>query len=138
MLIFQRSDYMTQQRRFNGGTNFGLWLRRQNEIDSSLGYVTSDVDYIWLNYQTQQWIMIEEKTHGKDIARYQDSILSNIDLVCSVHDKNYKGKFVLIFENTAPDDGEIYLRGSIKGKYYAREKITRDFLIDLLTFSFWK
>jgi len=52
---------MTKPRFDDKSTEFGLWLRNQKEIDSGLGYITSNLDYIWRNYNTGDWMLIEEK-----------------------------------------------------------------------------
>jgi hypothetical protein len=30
-------------------TEFSKWLRDQKEIDSSLGYITTNIDFLWKN-----------------------------------------------------------------------------------------
>ena len=52
---------MTQKRRDGNSTEFGLWLREQPEIDSKYGYVTTNIDFFWCNYKSNEWMLIEEK-----------------------------------------------------------------------------
>lgn len=42
-------------------TEFGLWLRRQEKIKSEDGFVATNLDYVWHNYETGLWMIIEEK-----------------------------------------------------------------------------
>jgi len=51
---------MTRRRNDNHSTEFGLWLREQPDIDSKLGYITTNLDYVWKNYKTGDWMLIEE------------------------------------------------------------------------------
>ena len=99
---------MTQKRCDAHSTEFGLWLREQAEIDSSLGFATTNIDYVWHNYRTGQWMFIEEKRHNKQPAWFQEKIFQLVDKVARL-DKNYCGFHVLVFENTNPEDGRMWL-----------------------------
>lgn len=116
---------MTQQRRDNHSTEFGIWLRQQPEIDSARGFITTNVDYVWTNYLTGEWMTVEEKRYGRVPARNQSQQFARIDNACRSDDK-YRGFHLLVFENTRPDDGGIWLDG---------KHITRDDLITFLTFA---
>lgn len=116
---------MTRQRNDSHSTEFGLWLREQKEIDSSLGFVATNVDYLWRNYKTGCWMLIEEKRYGS-IAKYpQTEMFSLLDRACK-NDPKYKGFHYLIFENTSPEDGSITLDG---------QQISKDDLIKFLKFE---
>ena len=101
---------MTQNRRDNSSTEFGLWLREQPEIDSSLGFVTSNIDFLWKNYHSGYWMFIEEKRFRYVPKFYQVKLYQMLDAACSAAD-GYKGFHLLIFENTSPSDGAIWLDG---------------------------
>jgi hypothetical protein len=101
---------MTQQRRDSHSTEFGIWLREVKEIDSSLGFVATNIDYMWTNYKTGAWMFIEEKRHGAQVKFPQNKMFEIVDKACKA-DKNYKGLHVLIFQNTSPDDGRMWLDG---------------------------
>ncbi len=116
---------MTQKRRDSHSTEFGLWLREQKEIDSSLGYVATNIDYIWNNYKTGEWIIIEEKRYKGKVKFYQKRIFDKLDKV-SINDPKYKGFYILCFENTSPDDGDIYINDRLS---------TKETLINLLQFK---
>jgi hypothetical protein len=101
---------MTQQRRDNNSTEFGIWLRQQEEIDSRLGFTPTNIDYMWMNYKNNYWMLIEEKRYGKMPKFYQVEAYMLVDKA-SKTDEKYKGFHVLVFEKTSPDDGGIYLDG---------------------------
>jgi hypothetical protein len=99
---------MTQQRVINDGkdTDFSAWLRRQPEIDSQKGFITTDIDYLWKNYKTGEWMILEEKTHGNIVPRWQGEFLQAVDNL-GVNDGKFKGTYLVRFENTDPDNGRI-------------------------------
>jgi len=99
---------MTQQRRDDHSTEFGLWLRVQPEIDSGKGFVATNIDYLWRNYKNNKWMLIEEKRHGRKPKFPQTAMFELIDCACK-SDNNYCGFHYIVFENTSPDDGKIYL-----------------------------
>ena len=94
---------MTRQRNDSHSTEFGLWLRKQKEIDSSLGYIASNIDYMWMNYKHGLWMLIEEKRYGKGLTFPQETMFPIIDKACK-SDVAYRGLHVLVFERTNPDD----------------------------------
>jgi len=116
---------MTQKRRDDKSTEFGLWLREQSEIDSKYGYVATNIDYVWRNYKTGQWIFIEEKRYNAQPKFYQQEIFDLLDW-CGKHHPKFNGFHTIIFENTSPDDGKIYLDGT---------EITKHQLIGFLRFD---
>ena len=116
---------MTRQRYDNHSTEFGLWLRAQSEIDSSLGYVTTNIDYVWKNYRTGEWMFIEEKRYMGKVSRNQREIFKNLNTLAK-HDPLYKGYHMIQFERTGPDDGRIFID---------RKEVTLHQLIDFLRFK---
>jgi len=113
---------MTQKRLDSHSTEFGLWLRNQSEIDSKLGYIATNIDYVWKNYKTGYWMLIEEKRFNSKVRFYQEVIFNTVDLLCRI-DNKYKGFFIITFEKTCPDDGNIFLNNKL---------ITKQELIDFL------
>lgn len=101
---------MTAQRRDSHSTEFGLWIRNQSEIDSKKGFTATNIDYVWRNYKTGDWMMIEEKRYGHQPQFPQTELFKLVDR-CAKIDANYHGFHFLVFENTSPDDGLIYLDG---------------------------
>jgi hypothetical protein len=116
---------MTQQRRDNHSTEFGLWLRKQEKIDSKYGFVTTNIDFVWSNYKTNYYMFIEEKRYGWMPKDYQTSIFKLIDLAAKNQEKYY-GFHLLVFTETNPDDGLTILDG---------REITGEDLIDFLCFE---
>lgn len=112
---------MTVKRYDNHSTEFGLWLREQSKIDSCLGFITTNIDYIWKNYKTGKWMIIEEKRHNSKPKDWQIKIFDMINW-CAKYHKDYLGFYIITFENTSPEDGKIYLN---------EKEITTD---ELLTF----
>jgi hypothetical protein len=101
---------MTKRRFDTHSTEFGLWLREQNEIDSNLGFVATNLDFIWYNYKSGKWMLLEEKRHGGLIQFYQRALFNKIDKLCQ-RDSLYCGFHELVFENTNPSDGRMWLDG---------------------------
>lgn len=101
---------MTQKRKDNHSTEFGLWLREQKEIDSRFGYIATNLDYIWRNRRNKQWLMIEEKRFGRTPADWQIETFKMLDELAT-NDPNYRGFYYVKFENTNPDDGKTMING---------------------------
>ena len=116
---------MTRQRNDSHSTEFGLWLRQQPEIDSKIGFTVTNIDYLWLNYKSGLWMLVEEKRYGCKVRFPQDKMFSLIDKACK-SDKNYMGFHIIIFEKTSPDDGKIWLDA---------EEIDKQQLIKFLHFN---
>jgi hypothetical protein len=117
---------MTRKRIDNNSTEFGLWLREQPEIDSKDGYVATNIDYVWHNYNNHLWMLIEEKRFHCRPRTWQKDVFTLVHALCYL-DKNYRGFHVLVFENTSPDDGKMWLDEKL---------ISRDDLIQFLQFNF--
>lgn len=118
---------MTKPRYDEHSTEFGLWLREQPNIDSSLGFAASNIDFMWRNYNTGQWMFIEEKRCNGKLTWSQEQIFDIIHNACK-NAKGYCGFYVLTFEHTNPDDGCIYLDG---------DEITKEELLQFLCFEWF-
>jgi len=101
---------VTRKRFDEHSTEFGLWLREQKEIDSSCGYVATNLDYIWSNYNDGWWILIEEKRYSSKLSYSQKELFKKIHNI-ALKDDNYKGFYLIVFENTSPDDGNVWING---------------------------
>jgi hypothetical protein len=115
---------MTRPRFDNHSTEFGLWLRSRPEIDSSKGFVATNLDYVWQNYKTGDWMFIEEKRHGASPSHWQHQIFQMLHRLCR-NDPAFHGFHLIQFENTSPDDGSMWLDHKL---------ITIDELLLFLTF----
>ena len=102
---------MTRKRIDEHSTEFGLWLREQPEIDSGLGFVASNLDYIWRNYKTGDWMLIEEKRNGAKCPPWQLEMFAIVTRACRGY-PGFKGFHMLVFEHTNPTDGRIWLDGA--------------------------
>jgi hypothetical protein len=120
---------MTQARRDNHSTEFGLWLRNQGEIDSGRGFTASNVDYVWQNYKTGEWMLIEEKRF-KRWPQFPQTKLFEI-LHAAIKDSLYRGFHYLVFENTSPNNGRIFL----KSNFTKTRELTAAQLLDFLRFD---
>jgi hypothetical protein len=129
---------MTRQRNDLHSTEFGLWLRAQPEIDSrksiNEAYAANNIDFMWQDYRSAKWMLIEEKRYMSALTDSQKLMYPVIDLACS-NDSNYKGFFVIKFEKTNPEDGQIFLF-RIDGKCHLHGgNITRQELLNFLQFK---
>lgn len=123
---------MTKQRKDSHSTEFGLWLRNQPELDSKKeGFIATNIDYMWRNYKTNEWMLIEEKRYkdsGSDVSQWQRQMFVIIDKACK-NDPDYKGIHLVHFEKTSPDDGKVYLD---------RSPVNKEQLIKFLRFEDYK
>lgn len=108
-------EQMTKHVKHESGGGFSDWLRQQSPLDSSKGYVVTDLDFFYYNYKTGKYILLEEKrmfgSNKKNELTYsQRKIFGILDQNCK-SDPNYKGFFVITFENTCPSDGRIFVNG---------------------------
>lgn len=123
---------MTRPRFDDQSTEFGLWLRRRSELDSSLGYIASNLDFIWMNYRTGLWMMIEEKRYQDTPekrrnalskhcrkAKAQRTVFEKIHSAAQ-HDPTYLGFHFVQFEKSCPEEGRIW---------WNRDEITKDKLV---------
>lgn len=99
---------MTRPRVDDHSTEFGLWLRQQSEIDSGLGFLASNLDYIWRSYLHPGWALLEEKRHSARLKDWQRETFQIVDAAAR-SDPNYRGFWIVRFENTCPDDGRTWL-----------------------------
>jgi len=116
---------MTLQRFDEHSTEFGIWLRKQKEIDSTLGYVTTNLDFFWKNYKTGQFMLLEEKRHMTEPKYFQQKIFDQLHNSFK-NDPLYYGFHLIQFLNTSPEDGLIYLD---------HKEITKQELLDFLSFK---
>jgi len=120
---------MTRQRDDDHSTEFGIWLREQPALDSKLGYIATNIDYLWKNYKTGKWMLLEEKRYlGKFHYAQRETFKWLYKLLESLGNllPGYEGFHSIVFENTNPDDGKIYLD---------KKSITKQELIEFLSFK---
>jgi len=108
-----------------GSTPFSDWLREQDELDSSRGFITTDIDYFWRNYKTGEHMLIEEKRYMGTMDFSQEQSLKLMSDFLSKTPKYY-GLYLIQFEKNSPEDGEIFVN---------HQKVTVNELIKLLQFE---
>jgi len=100
-------------------------LRQQEEIDSKYGFVAHNIDYIWENPKTGQWMLLEEKMFNGKLSGAQERQFKRMHNRVK-HYENYYGFFIVTFERTSLDDGAVYING---------KQVTKDELIRFLKFE---
>lgn len=116
-------------------TEFSLWIRSVSVLDAKKHkYAASDVDYMWTNYATGEWMYIEEK-RKKARPSYSQNKIFNVMDECARTDDNYKGFWILRFENTNPMDGNTWINrlGSDKDFLARPEDVIR-----FMSFKTWE
>lgn len=117
-------------------TPFSQWLRALPAPYDSASYDNQNLDYIWFNFRQGWLITMEEKRFGarQTVAQADtQSIVAQMLAFASGHivttlrgrrKIEYRGHFLIVFQNTTPDDSEwITVNG---------EKVSRDELLELL------
>ncbi len=128
---------MTKQRDDEHSTEFGLWLRNKapdNEtilrqpdpLDSALGYTTTNIDYFWHNYNTHQWMLLEEKRYGGMPKFYQIRAFKILHQLAKI-DPKYCGFYLVRFEKTNPRDGWTQINEKV---------VTEQQLLEFLKFNY--
>ena len=130
-------------------TAFSRWLRSLPKPNNGKTTSNHNLDFIWLKFYDGWFITVEEKIKGKNYDLNNPSDLSQIqshslieqmlnfasgnkfDISFGSNGRNepveYKGHFVIIFQNTNPDDSKwIKING---------EEHTKGELLYLLTFG---
>lgn len=115
----------TRKRKDNHGTEFGTWIREQEQVSSRLGYIATDLDYVWENYKTKQIMLIEEKRYMGRLTFAQTQTFRRLDNIMK-SSPYYCGFHLLQFEHKDPTDGLIFWNGC---------EISSDDLIEKLQFK---
>jgi hypothetical protein len=114
---------MTCRRRDAHSTEFGLWLRDVKPLDSKQGYIATNVDFIWSNFYSKEWMIIEEKRYFAGVPYWQRGLFASLHNL-ALSDAKYKGLVVLQFQKTSPSDGKMY---------WNKEEITEQDVINRLS-----
>ena len=118
---------MTRPRYDSHSTEIGLWLREQDALDSKRSkFVATNLDYIWENYGSGLWMLIEEKRYGATLTWSQARQFERLDGLCSMIDQQYRGFHVVMFGCTSPEDGAIWVDG---------EQAEPEYLVQFLRFE---
>ena len=90
-------------------TPFSEWIRNCHHIRSEKKFTLTDIDFVWKNYETGYWILMEEKCKMSDLTFAQEKTFVELDKTAR-NDPYYNGFYVVRFENTTPDDGNFVVR----------------------------
>ena len=99
---------MTRPRDFEGGTEFTNWIRDVKELDSSEGYVATDIDLMWHNYNNGKFMFIEEKRYLEEPTQCQMNFFRKLHRINS-SEEDYYGYHIVQFEKEGPLVGKIFL-----------------------------
>lgn len=117
----------TAPRRDGKGTDFGNWLREQDELDSHTAHLTcTDIDYLWRDYRSNNAMILEEKTFCAKVPAAQSQNLNYLRWLGKGR-PGFRGVYVVQFENTTPDNGRMWVEG--------REVVSVDEFREWLRFS---
>jgi hypothetical protein len=97
----------TQRRDGKSPSEFSDWFRNQDEIDSGLGFLNTNIDYAWKDKHSKKWMYLEEKRFNTWPRTWQLDFFREIDE--ATRSSNYKGFHLIRFERTSPDDGMLYV-----------------------------
>ena len=113
----------------NDFTPFSHWLRALPDPLSSRVISNQNLDYIWHNYRESWLITIEEKRHGGSVPPAQqdthyiiEQMLTassglRVQTLRGIRPIEYRGHYVIRFENTTPDDGRIWINDTQATKH---------------------
>lgn len=131
----------TKKIRYQTGTEFGLWLRNQQELDSRRAKLSiQNLDYAIHRFEVlhtneQRLFLLEEKRYNGLVNAFQadtHGIINQaltyangmtVDTMRGKRRLHYLGYHILRFECTNPDDGKMYWNNT---------SITRDTLIKIV------
>ena len=104
---------------------FSAWLMYPPWNAKEEGFTNNDIDILIKNYNTNEWMFIEEKTRGILPNNYQLKVFKHIH--DSIIDNKYRGYHLIVFSESTPDNSKhIILDNKV---------ISRDDLIEFLRFS---
>jgi hypothetical protein len=101
------------------------WIREKLP-DSSFGFLVTDLDFILYNWQTKKIMLLEIKTHNKEIATWQLNIFNNIAKWIEIGiDKDWEfcGFHIIKFENTFFNDGKVYFNNKLSTEEEIKQKL---------------
>lgn len=117
---------MTKQRQYGEDTPLNNWIRSHPALDSRYGYVGTDVDLTWYNYDKAFIMLLEHKERMGVVGPSQEATLAVLDqaLTWGLSDPSrkliarrypipervyYCGLHTIRCENTSPLDGAVYI-----------------------------
>jgi len=118
---------MTIKRKDGLGSDFSEYIRNHPDLDSSKGYTCTDIDFIFTNYKTGEFIVVEEKCYEKKPSKSQLITYKQLDIAYrTAFPDKYKGVYIIQFTKTSPENGFIMIN---------RRKATEETLLRLFQFD---
>lgn len=93
--------------------DFSGWVRKYLP-DSATGFLVSDLDFVFLDWQKKKLMLLEVKTRNADLKPWQQNLFAHLTRwIGNGIDSGWKflGFHVLKFENTFFDDGKVWFDG---------------------------
>lgn len=114
---------------------FSQWIK-DNLPDSSTGFMVTDIDFVLHNYKTKKSMILEVKTRNKIIETWQKRLYENYHKWIKAGfdaDWEYRGTYVIRFENTSFKDGRCYVTSIEKN---ITKQVTERGLIKFLSMEY--
>lgn len=94
---------------------FSQWVRK-NLPHSRTGFCVTNQDWLLYNYKTQRLMLLEEKTRNGRLSTWFANLIEYVinpalAEYCPKVGIEYRGYHLLVFENSSPTDGRIWLDG---------------------------
>ena len=102
-----------------------LWLKEQPELSCELDFYVNNINCIWSNNKTKDWMIIEDEHNIRELQPNQREVFDIINRYCS-NDPRFHGVHVLAFKRLKPDDIKIFWDG---------EQISKARLLKILMFE---
>ena len=102
---------------------FSAWIR-ENLPDSSTGFCVTNQDWIFYNWRKKRLILAEEKTNLGYVADWFKQLISDVidpalSEYCPKHGIDYRGYYIIKFDNEGPEDSDIILLEKISDKKHS-------------------
>jgi hypothetical protein len=99
---------------------FSQWIRT-NLPDSGTGFLVSDIDFYTFNWKTKKAMLLEVKTHGASLCKWQDRMYKELQhwislgMISSKEVPGWRffGSHTIIFSGSNFNDGDCRLDGRI-------------------------
>ena len=99
---------------------FSNWIR-ENLPNPKQGMTVTDLDFIFNDYKQKKILLAEIKTRNAPIKTHQRKTFEVLHkaLLKGFKDEDYTycGTHLIQFENTNPEDGEIYINGLLVTRF---------------------
>jgi hypothetical protein len=105
----------------------GLWFKEQEILDSYSGNNIQDLDFIYENKNTGNYIYMEEKSQGGKLRPWQSQLFAK--MAEGNNGKNFRGFWVVWLTGKTPQDGPVSVENIKTQKRYDG--------VDLPRFMLW-